>query len=256
MRADPEDFFAQCYLGLALREAMKLDEAAQALERAHEINPRFAEPVPAWGAASLADATVKTLLNLGETERALRVAARASAAVPADWRSAKAAGSLSLEAGKLREAAGWFERVLDVNPFDAESQLSFAETQEKLARGREKTKGTRLAARAYRAAKALDGRNPAAYLGLGRALVELGRTDEARAVIGELRRFDPDNEEAFRCIVEVLDAIDNYIPEPLRPIDQPFLMPIEDVFSIKGRGTVGTGRRARVSSRQCARRWP
>jgi elongation factor Tu len=52
----------------------------------------------------------------------------------------------------------------------------------------------------------------------------------------------PDDEEATRCVVEVLDALDNYIPEPVRAIDQPFLMPVEDVFSIKGRGTVGTGR--------------
>ncbi|MDP6438164.1 MAG: elongation factor Tu, partial [Candidatus Brocadiia bacterium] len=53
---------------------------------------------------------------------------------------------------------------------------------------------------------------------------------------------NPDDEEATRCIVEVLDAVDSYIPEPVRDIDRPFLMPVEDVFSIKGRGTVGTGR--------------
>ena len=52
----------------------------------------------------------------------------------------------------------------------------------------------------------------------------------------------PDDEEATKCIVELLDALDEYIPEPTRAIDQPFLMPVEDVFSIKGRGTVGTGR--------------
>ncbi|RLC62287.1 MAG: elongation factor Tu, partial [Chloroflexi bacterium] len=45
-----------------------------------------------------------------------------------------------------------------------------------------------------------------------------------------------------QAIVELLEAIDDYIPEPERPIDLPFLMPVEDVFSIKGRGTVGTGR--------------
>ena len=39
-----------------------------------------------------------------------------------------------------------------------------------------------------------------------------------------------------------MDAIDNYIPEPERDIDKPFLMPVEDVFSITGRGTVATGR--------------
>jgi len=52
----------------------------------------------------------------------------------------------------------------------------------------------------------------------------------------------PDDEEATKCIVELLAAIDSYIPEPAREIDRPFLMPVEDVFSIKGRGTVGTGR--------------
>ena len=45
-----------------------------------------------------------------------------------------------------------------------------------------------------------------------------------------------------KCIHELLEAVDSYIPEPTRPIDMPFLMPVEDVFSIKGRGTVGTGR--------------
>jgi len=44
------------------------------------------------------------------------------------------------------------------------------------------------------------------------------------------------------CIAELMDAIDSYIPEPERDIDRPFLMPVEDVFSITGRGTVATGR--------------
>ncbi|MEN2985768.1 MAG: elongation factor Tu, partial [Thermodesulfovibrionaceae bacterium] len=52
---------------------------------------------------------------------------------------------------------------------------------------------------------------------------------------------DP-NAEEYRCIQELLDAIDTYIPEPVRETDKPFLMPIEDVFSISGRGTVVTGR--------------
>jgi elongation factor Tu len=56
-----------------------------------------------------------------------------------------------------------------------------------------------------------------------------------------LESDDPDSEEA-KCIFELLEAIDNYIPEPERDIDKPFLMPIEDVFSISGRGTVVTGR--------------
>ena len=52
---------------------------------------------------------------------------------------------------------------------------------------------------------------------------------------------DPGAEE-YRSIQEILDAIDEHIPEPVRDIDKPFLMPIEDVFSISGRGTVVTGR--------------
>jgi len=52
----------------------------------------------------------------------------------------------------------------------------------------------------------------------------------------------PDDPEKTKCILELIEAIDNYIPEPQRPIDKPFLMPVEDVFSITGRGTVGTGR--------------
>ena len=43
-------------------------------------------------------------------------------------------------------------------------------------------------------------------------------------------------------IKELMDAVDSYIPTPERPIDQPFLMPVEDVFTITGRGTVATGR--------------
>lgn len=45
-----------------------------------------------------------------------------------------------------------------------------------------------------------------------------------------------------KCIFELMEAVDSYIPEPIRDIDKPFLMPIEDVFSISGRGTVVTGR--------------
>jgi elongation factor Tu len=50
------------------------------------------------------------------------------------------------------------------------------------------------------------------------------------------------DEEAQKSIQELLDAIDAHIPEPQRDVDKPFLMPIEDTFSIKGRGTVVTGR--------------
>jgi len=56
-----------------------------------------------------------------------------------------------------------------------------------------------------------------------------------------LESDDPESEEA-KPIFELLDALDEYIPEPVREIDKPFLMPIEDVFSISGRGTVVTGR--------------
>jgi elongation factor Tu len=49
-------------------------------------------------------------------------------------------------------------------------------------------------------------------------------------------------DEDAKCILELLDACDSYIPEPVRETDKPFLMPIEDVFSISGRGTVVTGR--------------
>jgi len=52
---------------------------------------------------------------------------------------------------------------------------------------------------------------------------------------------DP-NAEEYKSIQQLLDALDSYIPEPERPIDKPFLMPIEDVFTISGRGTVVTGR--------------
>ena len=45
-----------------------------------------------------------------------------------------------------------------------------------------------------------------------------------------------------KCIYELMDAVDNHIPTPVRDTDKPFLLPVEDVFSIKGRGTVGTGR--------------
>ena len=51
-----------------------------------------------------------------------------------------------------------------------------------------------------------------------------------------------DDKAAVQPILDLVDALDNYIPEPVRQIDKPFLMPVEDVFSIKGRGTVGTGR--------------
>ncbi len=56
-----------------------------------------------------------------------------------------------------------------------------------------------------------------------------------------LESDDPDSDDV-KAIFELMDAIDNYIPEPVRDTEKPFLMPIEDVFSISGRGTVVTGR--------------
>ena len=52
----------------------------------------------------------------------------------------------------------------------------------------------------------------------------------------------PMDDPAFNCIHELIEAVDTYIPTPIREKDKPFLMPVEDVFSITGRGTVGTGR--------------
>jgi elongation factor Tu len=53
---------------------------------------------------------------------------------------------------------------------------------------------------------------------------------------------DPSDNAANKCIDELMDALDSWIPEPKRALDKPFIMPIEDVFSISGRGTVVTGR--------------
>ena len=59
--------------------------------------------------------------------------------------------------------------------------------------------------------------------------------------ISALKALEGDPEWAPK-ILELMDAVDTYIPEPERPVDKPFLMPIEDVFTIEGRGTVTTGR--------------
>ncbi len=56
-----------------------------------------------------------------------------------------------------------------------------------------------------------------------------------------LEAGDPKHPDAA-CILELMEAVDSYVPVPVREIDKPFLMPIEDVFSISGRGTVVTGR--------------
>jgi elongation factor Tu len=57
-----------------------------------------------------------------------------------------------------------------------------------------------------------------------------------------LEASDDTADPAYACIQELMDAVDSYIPTPERPIDKPYIMPIEDVFGIKGRGTVATGR--------------
>ncbi len=63
------------------------------------------------------------------------------------------------------------------------------------------------------------------------------RGSSSKALVSE----NPDSEEC-KCIWQLMEAVDSYIPQPKRDIDLPFLMPVEDVFSITGRGTVGTGR--------------
>jgi len=58
-----------------------------------------------------------------------------------------------------------------------------------------------------------------------------------------LKALENHEDPAFnKCIFELMDAVDSFIPQPVRDIDKPFLMPVEDVFSISGRGTVATGR--------------
>ena len=68
--------------------------------------------------------------------------------------------------------------------------------------------------------------------------------DEIPIIRGACRpAYDnPKDPASIKCIEELLDAVDSYIPQPTREVDKPFLMAIEDVFSIEGRGTVATGR--------------
>jgi elongation factor Tu len=68
--------------------------------------------------------------------------------------------------------------------------------------------------------------------------------DDAPIIQGSasLALENPEDAEKTKCIQELLDALDSYIPEPTRELDKDFCMPVEDVFSIKGRGTVATGR--------------
>ena len=66
--------------------------------------------------------------------------------------------------------------------------------------------------------------------------------DEVPIVVGSALKALEGDEEAKQSILKLMDAVDEYIPTPDRPTDKPFLMPVEDVFTITGRGTVATGR--------------
>jgi elongation factor Tu len=66
--------------------------------------------------------------------------------------------------------------------------------------------------------------------------------DETPVIKGSALKALEGDEEAKNAILELAEALDTYIPEPERDLDKPFLMPIEDIFSITGRGTVATGR--------------
>jgi len=68
--------------------------------------------------------------------------------------------------------------------------------------------------------------------------------DEIPVITGSamLALENPTDPKHIQSILDLMEAVDNYIPQPAREIDKPFLMPVEDVFSITGRGTVGTGR--------------
>ncbi len=71
--------------------------------------------------------------------------------------------------------------------------------------------------------------------------------DEVPVIRGSALKAMEGDPEWEKKIMELMDAVDTYIPEPKREVDKPFLMPVEDVFSIKGRGTVVTGRVERGS---------
>src|SRR4030066_2073741 len=66
--------------------------------------------------------------------------------------------------------------------------------------------------------------------------------DEVPIIKGSALKALEGDKEAEKQILELMKAVDDYIPEPKRDVDKPFLMPVEDIFSIKGRGTVATGR--------------
>ncbi|MCL4374328.1 elongation factor Tu [Patescibacteria group bacterium] len=66
--------------------------------------------------------------------------------------------------------------------------------------------------------------------------------DKVPVIRGSALKALSDDPEAIKSIEELMKTVDEYVPEPVRPLDKPFLMPIEDIFTISGRGTVATGR--------------
>jgi elongation factor Tu len=68
------------------------------------------------------------------------------------------------------------------------------------------------------------------------------RGSALKAMEAAMRPDSKPDDPAFKCIMDLMNAIDSYIPIPQRDVDKPFLMPVEDIFSITGRGTVATGR--------------
>ncbi len=73
-------------------------------------------------------------------------------------------------------------------------------------------------------------------------LVKNGYDENAPIIKGSALKAVEGDPDAEKAVLELVKAMDDYLPEPKREVDKPFLMPIEDVFSIKGRGTVATGR--------------
>lgn len=69
--------------------------------------------------------------------------------------------------------------------------------------------------------------------------------DKIPVIRGSALKALQGDSEAEKSIMELMDTVDSYVPDPVRELDKPFMMPVEDVFSIKGRGTVVTGRVAR-----------
>jgi len=66
--------------------------------------------------------------------------------------------------------------------------------------------------------------------------------DKVPVIKGSSLKALQDDPESVKAIEDLMKAVDEYVPEPVRPVDKPFLMPVEDVFTIQGRGTVVTGR--------------